>query len=454
MYLAGDEIGQYLLIRKLGRGAFGVVWLAERHTSITKTKVAIKFPLDEDIDFDLFHKEAELWSMASGHPNVLPIIEADIIEDQLFIVSEYAEDGSLEERIKNAPNSQISLDKTVKITIDILSGLEHLHSRNIIHRDLKPGNILFQGRTPRLADFGISRIYSSTTHSRGVAGTPLYMAPETFDGKRTEQTDIWSVGTILYQMLTGNLPFPTDDFGVLLKSIFFASPSPLPEDIPKSINSIILRALEKNPVDRYSSASEMLSDLQSQEVTVDLMFANQSKPKKNTYFEWDGGKIQQIRDKPRSHHYAVVHRVLRDSAFMFPATLVDNLIGPKGASYLTFKWALHAGVQMSGDMHDLEDVSPDGIECQAIQMGKDFRGALVKFPQPVGPTEAFYAAIIIPQNAEPGDACSCRYITLEFSPWRTNGTIIGEWDHEEYINHGDGPSPTREEFLLVIESML
>ena len=183
---------------------------------------------------------------------------------------------------------------------------------------------------------------------------------------------------------------------------------------------------------------------------MDLLFAEQQKASSE---KWDGGKTQQIRAKPRAHHYAVVHRVLRDNAFMFPVALVENLIGEKGASYMKFKWVLHAGAEMTGNLHDVEDVPADEIECYSIQIGKDFKGALVKFPRPVGPTEAFYVAIIIPKTAIPNDLCSCRFITLEFSPRRVNGTVLGEWDHENYINHGDGPPPTREAFMTALESL-
>lgn len=150
----GCEIGPYTLIKKLGSGAYGVVWLAERRTSITTTRVAVKTPLCDDFDIDVIKQEANLWVEASGHPNILPIIEANIYQEQIIIVSEYAPDGSLSSWLKK--NSDIHLETAVEITSGILAGLEHLHSKNIVHRDLKPDNILLQGEIPRLADFGIA----------------------------------------------------------------------------------------------------------------------------------------------------------------------------------------------------------------------------------------------------------------------------------------------------------
>src|ERR1051325_4279445 len=100
MLRVGDEIGPYKLISKLGRGAFGVVWLAERRTAITTTKVALKIPLDDDVELETIKQEANLWVQASGHPNVLPIIEANIYDDRIVIASEFASDGSLEAWLK------------------------------------------------------------------------------------------------------------------------------------------------------------------------------------------------------------------------------------------------------------------------------------------------------------------------------------------------------------------
>lgn len=208
MFHEGQQIGPYKLSRRLGRGGFGEVWLGERHGKFATTQVAVKLPLDEQIDHSAIEHEAQLWAKASGHPNVLPIIEADEYDGQIVIVSEYAPDGSLEDWLKT--HGKMSVEKAVETTIQILDGLEFLHSRSIIHRDLKPANILLQGKTPRLADFGISRAMKTTvaSQSQNISGTFAYMSPEALDGKRSVQTDIWSVGVNLYQFLTGTLPFP------------------------------------------------------------------------------------------------------------------------------------------------------------------------------------------------------------------------------------------------------
>ncbi|MET0753520.1 MAG: protein kinase, partial [Pyrinomonadaceae bacterium] len=260
MFRSGQQIGSYVLVQRIGRGGFGEVWLAERRAKFVTTKVAVKLPLDEQIDAETIKQEATLWEQASGHPNVLPIIDADEYDGQIVIVSEYAPDGSLEQFLKNSGGA-IRPEKAIELTIGILSGLEFLHSRQIIHRDLKPANILLQGDTPRLADFGISRAMRTTSMSINVAGTPAYMSPEAFDGKRNAQTDIWSVGVILYQMLAGRLPFSQNSQGELLAAIIMREPEPPPATTPPALRQILAKALAKQPVARYKSAREMREDL-------------------------------------------------------------------------------------------------------------------------------------------------------------------------------------------------
>lgn len=261
MFRKDQRIGIYILIKRLGRGGFGEVWLAERRAKFVTTKVAVKLPLEEQIDVEAIKHEATLWEQASGHPNVLPIIDADEYDGQVVIVSEYAPDGSLDELL--IKEGALPAKKAVEIVTGILSGLEFLHSKKIIHRDIKPANILRQGETPRLADFGISRLMKTTGMTQTVGGTPVYMAPEAFDGIRTVQTDIWSVGVILYQMLEGELPFTANNLTDLLGAIITKEPKPLRDSVPLQLQKIVAKALAKQSNERYQSVNEMREDLAS-----------------------------------------------------------------------------------------------------------------------------------------------------------------------------------------------
>ena len=214
-----DRIGPYQLIKKLGKGSFGEVWLAKNITALVAREVALKIPHDEDVDIEVIKQEAAIWLAASGHSNVLPFIEANVYEDYVVIVSEYAPDGSLHGWLKQHGGRAPSIEAAVEMTRGVLNGLAHLHARNIIHRDLKPDNILLQGTTPRITDFGISRVFNSLSQSSVIAGTPVYMAPEAFDGKRNQQTDVWAVGVMLYQMLAGRLPFSGESYGEIMFAV-------------------------------------------------------------------------------------------------------------------------------------------------------------------------------------------------------------------------------------------
>jgi formylglycine-generating enzyme required for sulfatase activity/serine/threonine protein kinase len=140
--------------------------------------------------------------------------------------------------------------------------LEHLHSRHIIHRDLKPGNILLQGTTPRLVDFGLSRLMKNSAQSATVSGTLTYMPPEAFSGSRVYQTDIWSAGVILFEMLTGKLPFSKDTQPELILAILHQEPAPLPNTLPERIREVVQKSLSKSLDQRYQTAAQMKADLE------------------------------------------------------------------------------------------------------------------------------------------------------------------------------------------------
>ncbi len=155
--------------------------------------------------------------------------------------------------------------------------------------------------------------------------------------------------------------------------------------------------------------------------------------------------------KPRLQHYSFAHLFLREKAFRNPATTVDELSREGGSQYLKSLW-LTTGLS-SKDPND-EFIDPDGIECSPFLIGENHRGVIVQFPKPLGPTEVFFAAIVIPFNAERGDKCSCRYFTLELSSDRPDKTILGEWNGSMHSNCGAGPPSVWAYFEETIISLI
>jgi serine/threonine protein kinase len=260
----GAAIGPYRLLERLGRGTFGEVWLAERDSALTKTRLAVKLPLNASLNLAAVRQEADMWVRAANHPNVIPLFEANIYDGQIVIVSEYAPGGSLQKWLADRSETPSPADVVTRLAAAILQGLSHLHRQGILHRDLKPANILMQAGVPRLTDFGLARLVDGNIH--GICGTPAYMAPEVLDGHGAEPADLWAVGVIMYQLLAGSLPFPERDYPTLRKAILTQDPPPLPGQVPPALQGVVARALEKTTDKRFASAQEMLQAVESAEL--------------------------------------------------------------------------------------------------------------------------------------------------------------------------------------------
>lgn len=261
MLQKGGKVGDYTLVRFLGRGQFGVVWLAEKEIALSQRRFrhALKFLPSggDEAGKKLIQAEIDTWVEASGHPNVMSVLDMMLIDEHIVIASEFADSGSLMDWLRRSNGKAPSEEKALQMMSGILSGIEHLHSRNVVHRDLKPDNILLQGNTPRITDFGISRIVSANSLSAVAMGSPFYMSPEAFDGGKSRQTDIWSAGVILYEMLTGSHPYRSDSIYGLVAAIRQQEPTPLPDTVSPGIVSIVETALQKDLTRRYRSAKDM-----------------------------------------------------------------------------------------------------------------------------------------------------------------------------------------------------
>ena len=264
MLKAGDKIGKYRILRELGEGTFGKVYLAEWENRKGIQKGALKILKAPNIKDIL--QEVSNWGRVSHHDNVLTFLGADEYENQILIASEYAQDGSLENWLKKNGGKAHSTKVAAQMMLGILSGLEHLHENDILHRDLKPANILLKGKTPLLADFGLARGLN-LIQSSILGGTPLWMPPELINElfnrqqgqqsniTRNEHHDLWAAAVTFQQMLTGELPF------VSLDQILNHELQPLPPNISQELQSFLKKALQKNPKNRFQTAKEMINTL-------------------------------------------------------------------------------------------------------------------------------------------------------------------------------------------------
>ncbi|MHC4222445.1 MAG: serine/threonine-protein kinase [Planctomycetota bacterium] len=267
----GSRVGNLVVERELGRGAFGHVYLA-RDTLIDR-QVAIKAVhlrgvASEPPERDRVLKEARLAGKLKS-PNIATLYRVHPLEDEegWIFELEYVEAGSLEDLL--GEKGRIAPAEAMRLGRDIFAGLAAAHEAGVVHGDVKPANILLAADgTAKLVDFGLARVageislsQSSSTH---LAGTPGYMAPEVVMGdKATEYSDIWSTGVVLYRMLTGAPPFPATSLGDLFHAIQNRQPPRLDPAIPSALAELTMRCLAKDQVDRPGSCREALVELEA-----------------------------------------------------------------------------------------------------------------------------------------------------------------------------------------------
>ncbi|MED1785360.1 Stk1 family PASTA domain-containing Ser/Thr kinase [Brevibacillus fortis] len=261
--------GRYQIESRVGGGGMAIVYKAK--DLILNRQVAVKvlrsqFGTDEDF-VNRFRREAQAVASLS-HPNVVGVYDVGQEGDTHYMVMEYIEGYTLKEVI--IQRGALPVEEAVRIAEQICDALDHAHQNQIIHRDIKPHNIMIgkNGRV-KVTDFGIARAVTSATitHTNAMLGSVHYFSPEQARGGITgEKSDIYSLGIVLYEMVTGELPFSGDSpISVALKHL----QEPLPEPrqvnpaIPQSVENVILKALVKDPFLRYASASEMLEDLET-----------------------------------------------------------------------------------------------------------------------------------------------------------------------------------------------
>ena len=263
------EIAHFQLIERLGMGGFGTVWKA-RDTILDRT-VAVKIPrsgrLDE-VSTEKFMREARAAAQLS-HPNIVSTHEVGRHTDTLYIVSDYIRGVSLAEMITD---HRLSIRESVTIASKIADALDYAHRVGVVHRDLKPSNILVDGRgEPYLMDFGLAKRKEweiTITADGDILGTPAYMSPEQARGEAARvdgRSDIYSLGVVLFLLITGELPFRGSTRMLLQKVINDDPPGPrtLDSRVPKDLDTICLKCLEKDPARRYATAGDLGDDLRN-----------------------------------------------------------------------------------------------------------------------------------------------------------------------------------------------
>src|SRR6201989_2711700 len=263
------ELGDYELLEEIGRGGQGVVFRARQKSlnRIVALKVIGLGQWATRAHLKRFRLEAE----AAGrldHPCIVPIYEVGERDDQCYFSMKFVEGGQLDEVVKHTP---ISGRQGVELIAKIARTVHYAHEHGILHRDIKPGNILLDAKgEPHLSDFGLARLVeseSSVTHTLEVLGTPSYMAPEQAMGHNaaiSSVTDVYALGAVLYQLLTGQPPFAGGATYETIKLLLDSEPKHprvINPKIDRDLSTICLKCLEKEPRRRYSSALALAEDL-------------------------------------------------------------------------------------------------------------------------------------------------------------------------------------------------
>ena len=265
------KLGKYVITKELGRGATGIVYLC--HDPYQGRDVALKLYVDDKSQTEekrkmrkrLFFNEAHMVGMLT-HPSILPIYDAGEQDGQCYVVMEYVRGANpLSDFCK--PENLLPIRKVVETAFKCARALEYAHRKGVIHRDIKPSNILLSvDNDIRIVDFGIAQNpVSELSTLSGLVGSPAYMAPEQVKEDRiTNQVDIYSLGVVMYELLTGKRPFYGENLSRLVHQIINATPIPLHRlraDVPDLLEKIVAKAICKDSEKRYKNCTELSIDL-------------------------------------------------------------------------------------------------------------------------------------------------------------------------------------------------
>lgn len=331
----GTMVSHYRIVEKIGAGGMGEVYLAE--DTKLKRKVALKFlsaQLVDDADFKArFVRETEATAKLD-HPNIVTIYEVSEFQSRPFFAMQLVEGQSLSDLAKG---QELAVDRIIELGIQICDGLSAAHEKKIVHRDIKPSNIVIDayGR-PKILDFGLAAIRGEEqlTRTGSIIGTVRYMSPEQVEGNNVDhRSDLFSLGVVLYDLITGRTPFEKENEAATLRAITQENPEPLARykaDIPDELQRTISKLLEKDCSIRYQTAGGVASDLKRLTTTISdnhsrrpsiavLPFTNMSTDKEQEFF-CDGIAEDILNHLAQIENLRVVSRT---SSFAFKNTKED-----------------------------------------------------------------------------------------------------------------------------------
>lgn len=268
--LSGSQkVGRYEIVGKLGQGSMGVVYLGkdpyiDRYVGVKISRVAAGLVDELATRYrERFFTEAQSAGRLM-HPNIVAIYDAGMFEDFCYITMEYIDGPTLQRFCQK--ESLLPLSKVVEIVFTTCKALDYAHKKGIIHRDIKPSNIMLnKSESVRITDFGIAQVRSEKRASEGLIGSPSYMSPEQVrEEPLDEKSDIFSLGCVLYELLTGEKAFPGENYYAIIYKIANEEPAPIREirsDIPDVLARITNKALTKDPERRYQSCADFAYDL-------------------------------------------------------------------------------------------------------------------------------------------------------------------------------------------------
>jgi serine/threonine protein kinase len=266
--LVGKNLGPYQLQNAILQGGMATVYRAYQPLLERYVAVKVMFPNVDPQFAQRFAREARAVAQLQ-HPNIVQIYDFGEQDGQFYIAMQYIENGRSLNEFKG---QMLPIEQALKIAASTLSALDHAHKRGIVHRDIKPSNILLAGDMwPMLSDFGISHFVKDTdstnlTASGMIIGTPAYMAPEQAEGRSVDaRSDLYALGVVLYELLTGHVPFRADTSMGMLAARLTQQPRPPREyrdELPLVVEAMIMRALARRPEARYQTADEMFREVQ------------------------------------------------------------------------------------------------------------------------------------------------------------------------------------------------